>query len=345
MLTYKEEYINNNIIKGEWILVHSYIVNIKCMKYITEHKQILPNKFCFTDYYYNILYKLKKYGLNETICFQTDSPSTNEWPLYLNIYKYICCKINYFINKKKIPEEYTKIMVEELNTIKKFTINKKSFLSIGAGIGGLELLILKTFSDAHVSFIEKNYVSNKIRYGWDDLNREGYNDLNLLDEFLKSNEISKKRYQIFDFDKKIYPTNKFDVLLSIYSLDYQKEIGRGSFSTVYKGIDQNNNEEVAIKKINNKALSKMRNYIDKEINLMKKLDHKNIVKLYDVLYDFNNTEEVYLVLEYCSNGDLTKFLDSNGIDEKLAKNYLKQLSEGLKYLKDNNISPVLIPEL
>ena len=136
--------------------------------------------------------------------------------------RYLFSKIfsKYFINTKKISEEYTKIMVEELNTIKKFTINKKSFLSIGAGIGGLELLILKTFSDAHVSFIEKNYVSNKIRYGWDDLNREGYNDLNLLDEFLKSNEISKKRYQIFDFDKKIYPTNKFDVLLSIYSLDY-----------------------------------------------------------------------------------------------------------------------------
>tara|TARA_B100000941_G_scaffold223511_1_gene165746 strand:- start:1538 stop:2230 length:693 start_codon:yes stop_codon:yes gene_type:complete len=136
--------------------------------------------------------------------------------------RYLFSKIfsKYFINTKKISEEYTKIMVEELNTIKKFIINKKSFLSIGAGIGGLELLILKTFSDAHVSFIEKNYVSNKIRYGWDDLNREGYNDLNLLDEFLKSNEISKKRYQIFDFDKKIFPTNKFDVLLSIYSLDY-----------------------------------------------------------------------------------------------------------------------------
>lgn len=110
MLTYKEEYINDNIIKGEWILVHSYIVNIKCMKYITDHKQILPNKFCFTDYYYNILYKLKKYGLNETICFQTDSPSNNEWPLYLNIYKYICCKINYFINKTDI---YVMIIIME----------------------------------------------------------------------------------------------------------------------------------------------------------------------------------------------------------------------------------------
>ena len=121
-------------------------------------------------------------------------------------------------------------------------------------------------------------------------------------------------------------------------LVFKKEIGRGSFSTVYKGINQNNNEEVAIKKINNKGLTKMRGYIDKEIHLMKNLNHRNIVKLYDVLYDFNNTDEVYLILEYCCNGNLTTFLGCNGIDENMAKNYLRQLSEGLKYLKENNIS-------
>ena len=44
-----------------------------------------------------------------------------------------------------------------LDTIKKFTLGKKKFLSIGAGIGGLELLILKYTTDAHVSFIEKNF--------------------------------------------------------------------------------------------------------------------------------------------------------------------------------------------
>ena len=55
-------------------------------------------------------------------------------------------------------------MEEEFNTIKKFVTNKKTFLSIGAGIGGLELLILKTIPNSHVSFIEKNYVSDKIKY-------------------------------------------------------------------------------------------------------------------------------------------------------------------------------------
>ena len=136
--------------------------------------------------------------------------------------RYLFSKVfsKYFINIKKISENYSRIMNEELDTIKKFISDKKSFLSIGAGIGGLELLVLKTIINSHVTFIEKNYVSDKIRYGWDNSNREGYNDLNQLDNLLKKNEISKDRYKIFDFDKKNFPIDNFDILLSIYSLDY-----------------------------------------------------------------------------------------------------------------------------
>ena len=136
--------------------------------------------------------------------------------------RYLFSKIfsKYFINVKKISKNYTTVMNEELNTIKKFIINKKNFLSIGAGIGGLELLILKNFINSHVSFIEKDYISNKIKYGWDDLNMEGYNDLEQLAKFLKDNGVSKERYQIFDFDRKNFPIASFDIILSIYSLDY-----------------------------------------------------------------------------------------------------------------------------
>ena len=136
--------------------------------------------------------------------------------------RYLFSKVfsKYFINIEKISRNYFRVMEEEFNTIRKFVTKKKTFLSIGAGIGGLELLILKTIPNSHVSFIEKNYVSDKIKYGWDNLNREGYNDLNQLDTFLKNNKVSKERYQIFDFDEGNFPTRNFDILLSIYSLDY-----------------------------------------------------------------------------------------------------------------------------
>ena len=59
--------------------------------------------------------------------------------------RYFFSKIfsKYFINVEKISEGYSKVMNEELNIIKRYIINKKKFLSIGAGIGGLELLILR----------------------------------------------------------------------------------------------------------------------------------------------------------------------------------------------------------
>ncbi len=136
--------------------------------------------------------------------------------------RYLFSKVfsKYFINIDEISVNYSKVMRDEFSTIKKFIINRKKFLSIGAGIGGLEVLILKFLTDAHVSFIEKNYVSEKIKYGWDNLNKEGYNYLSQLDFFLKSNEISEKKYSIFDFDKKDFPKNDFDIIISIYSLDY-----------------------------------------------------------------------------------------------------------------------------
>ena len=52
--------------------------------------------------------------------------------------RYLFSKVfsKYFINIKKISENYSRIMNEELDTIKKFISDKKIFLSIGAGIGG-----------------------------------------------------------------------------------------------------------------------------------------------------------------------------------------------------------------
>jgi serine/threonine-protein kinase ULK/ATG1 len=118
-----------------------------------------------------------------------------------------------------------------------------------------------------------------------------------------------------------------------------EKIGEGSFSSVYKGININTNEEVAVKKINKKGLDSMRSYIDREIELMKGLNHKNILKLYDVIYNNCNEEEnIYLILEYCPCGDLSHFLNKKGINEIKSKMFLKQIAEGLKYLIDNNIS-------
>lgn len=114
----------------------------------------------------------------------------------------------------------------------------------------------------------------------------------------------------------------------------KKKIGKGSFSSVYKGVNLINKRNVAIKKIKSNLISKMQKYIEREIKVMKKLKHKNILELYEVIYKNNN---IYLVLEYCQYGDLSVFLKKNRLNEKEVKFFLYQIVSGLKYLHSHNI--------
>ena len=125
--------------------------------------------------------------------------------------RYLFSKIfsKYFININKISKDYSKLMLNEFLNIKELIKDKKNFLSIGAGVGGLELIIMNNFKDTRFSFIEKDYISNKIKYGWDNLNQEGYNDLCQLKFFLKNNGVNEKIFYIFDFDNSNYPKETF----------------------------------------------------------------------------------------------------------------------------------------
>ena len=64
----------------------------------------------------------------------------------------------YMINIDKISQDYYKIMYSEYLTIKGFLNSKQNILSIGAGIGGLEVLINNNFKDEMFTFIERDFV-------------------------------------------------------------------------------------------------------------------------------------------------------------------------------------------
>ena len=126
----------------------------------------------------------------------------------------------YMINIEKISQDYYKIMYSEYLTIKNFLNSKQNILSIGAGIGGLEVIINNNFKDEKFTFIERDYVSNKIKYGWDKLNSEAYNKLYLLENFLLLNQLKKDRFTIINFDQDNLPNEKFNLITSLYSLDF-----------------------------------------------------------------------------------------------------------------------------
>ena len=136
-------------------------------------------------------------------------------------YAFVNFFLYFLINKKKIQEKYFSLMQKEYKLLKnEIQYSNKKFLSIGGGVGGFELIVNKSTNNNFFYFIEKNYVSKKIIYGWDNKNLEAYNDLLLVKNFLLENGMKSDQFKIFDYDKQQLPEEKFDIIISLYSLDY-----------------------------------------------------------------------------------------------------------------------------
>lgn len=85
----------------------------------------------------------------------------------------------------------------------------------------------------------------------------------------------------------------------------EKEIGKGSFATVYRGhVTTDPKSHIAVKAV---ARSKLKNKkllenLEIEIAILKKIKHPHIVGLIDCE---RTTTDFYLVMDYCALGDLT----------------------------------------
>jgi len=147
-----------------------------------------------------------------------------------------------FLNSKTIGKSYYDRMSEEFKTIENHIDHKdKNLLSIGGGMGGLEVILNNNCEVNFFDFIERNFVSKKVVYGWSDNNSEAYNNLTLQTEFLAKNGLSKTKFKVFDFDKDTLPSKKFDVVISLYSLDYHYD-----FNQYAKYLKENTHKESKI---------------------------------------------------------------------------------------------------
>jgi len=148
----------------------------------------------------------------------------------------------FFLNNKTIGKSYYDRMCEEFKTIENYINHKdKNFLSIGGGMGGLEVILNKNSEISFFDFIERNFVSKKVVYGWSDKNSEAYNNLNLQTQFLVKNGLPETKFKVFDFDKDTLPSKKFDVVISLYSLDYHYD-----FNQYKKYLKENTHKESKI---------------------------------------------------------------------------------------------------
>lgn len=117
-----------------------------------------------------------------------------------------------------------------------------------------------------------------------------------------------------------------------------KEIGKGNYATVYLSRDLENNERYAVKQINKEVVYKSSrgpSAVISEIEIMRKINHPMIVKLFRV---YENENYVSLVLDYVEAGSLyTRIQKLEKFSEEDSAKFIKNLLEVLYYLHSMNI--------
>ena len=121
------------------------------------------------------------------------------------------------------------------------------------------------------------------------------------------------------------PSNCFSSHYKILSF-----LGEGSYGKVFKAREISTGRVIAVKKMSIGDSQSKYNKIIKEINLLKSLDHPNIVKYYDF---FQEEEYIYLMMEYLEGCTLKQYIKNNeNISEDNARIIIKQLLTALSYL-------------
>lgn len=97
------------------------------------------------------------------------------------------------------------------------------------------------------------------------------------------------------------------------------------------------NEKVAIKILDRTKIKDQKDYdrIGREINILKKLRHNNIVQLYD---NVSSRKHIYLMMEYANGSDLFEHINKKRrLDEDTSANYFLQIISAIEYIHINGI--------
>ncbi|XP_060784171.1 serine/threonine-protein kinase WNK1 isoform X3 [Neoarius graeffei] len=118
-------------------------------------------------------------------------------------------------------------------------------------------------------------------------------------------------------------------------LKFDIEIGRGSFKTVYKGLDTETTVEVAWCELQDRKLSKSeRQRFKEEAGMLKGLQHPNIVRFYDSWEaPCKGKKYIVLVTELMTSGTLKTYLKRfKEMKIKVLRSWCRQILKGLHFL-------------
>ena len=147
-----------------------------------------------------------------------------------------------------------------------------------------------------------------------------------------------KKKKIVNIEVKSKEINKKNISLKDFEYDIERPIGKGGFCTVYKAIFKDNKKIYALKVIDKSILKNdddIKNIIN-EIKIMNELDSSNLLKLVTNFEDENN---IYIILPLCKNGQLYDLLHKSNKKVKniFIKKYLYQTIQAIKELHKKKI--------
>ena len=129
---------------------------------------------------------------------------------------------------------------------------------------------------------------------------------------------------------------------NISDFDIGKQLGIGSYGKVYLVRHKKTKAEFALKIINklDKINQEEKSYFNREIEIMYKLNHPNIVKLYG---HFEDNKNCYILMQYIPNGSAYDLIPKNGKKQEnfqLVASIMKDLINAIYYL--HNMNPRII---
>ena len=129
-----------------------------------------------------------------------------------------------------------------------------------------------------------------------------------------------------------------DIPRKIKNYELLYEIGSGSFATVYQARNIKTNESVALKFVSRSIFGDSVNLLnfEKELRLIERLEHPNIVKYYETIFIDNY---IIIVMELLIGGKLTHYVGPHGADIKQTTliRWTKEILEALQYIHSRGI--------
>ncbi|VVB08089.1 unnamed protein product [Arabis nemorensis] len=107
-------------------------------------------------------------------------------------------------------------------------------------------------------------------------------------------------------------------------------LGHGTFAKVYLARNANTGEHVAIKVIDKEKVLKsgLIAHIKREISILRRVRHPNIVQLFEVMA---TKSKIYFVMEYVKGGELFNKVAKGRLKEEIARKYFQQLISAVSF--------------